>query len=135
MNFIIAVVSVIYENCMERIAQSIQSAKLEMIEECENLLPQRFFTEDNFPKYILVRRPAEDEDSGDSEWQGFVKQIKKHFEKETLIMKTEFDKQRKSITEVKASITEMKANDSEVKASILQLENMLKEVLQTIKKN
>jgi hypothetical protein len=128
MNFIIAVVSESYENCMERMVQSIQSAKLEMIEECENLLPQRFFTEDNFPKYILVRRPVEDEGSADSEWQGFVNQMKKHFEKETLIIKTEFDKQRKSITEVKAKLDKfdkleakletLEASNTEIKASI-----------------
>lgn len=43
MNFIIAVVSESYENCMERMIQSIQSAKLEMVEECENLMPDRYF--------------------------------------------------------------------------------------------
>ncbi len=35
MNFIIAVVSESYENCMEKMIISIWMAKLEMIEECE----------------------------------------------------------------------------------------------------
>jgi len=39
MNFIIAVVSESYENCMEKMVQQIQLSKLEMIEECEAMLP------------------------------------------------------------------------------------------------
>jgi len=67
MNFIIAVVSESYENCMERMIQSIQWAKLDMIEECENLMPLRYFeNEELFPRYILVRRLTnEDEAAGD----------------------------------------------------------------------
>jgi hypothetical protein len=44
MNFIIAVVSESYENCMEQKIQLIYKAKLEMIEECEDLMPEVLFT-------------------------------------------------------------------------------------------
>jgi hypothetical protein len=43
MNFIIAVVSESYENCMQQKTQLIYSAKLEMIEECEDLMPEWLF--------------------------------------------------------------------------------------------
>ena len=57
MNFIIAVVSESYENCMERMVQSMQIAKLYMIEECESLLPSFCYDYPEwFPRYILVRR-------------------------------------------------------------------------------
>ena len=41
-----------------------------MIEECESLLPASYFSDEKlFPRYILVRRPANEEDTGeDSEW-------------------------------------------------------------------
>jgi hypothetical protein len=39
MNFIIAVVSESYESCMEKKVQLIYRAKLEMIKECEDLMP------------------------------------------------------------------------------------------------
>jgi hypothetical protein len=57
MNFIIAVVSESYENCMEKKIQSIQMAKLQMIQECESLLPEWCFRKENwFPKFIIFRR-------------------------------------------------------------------------------
>ena len=82
-----------------------------MIYECENFLPASYFSNPNlFPRYILVRRPAnDDQDGGDgTEWQGFVKQMKRHFEKETFIIRTELEKQRKSIiTEVRKDVNQV----------------------------
>ena len=62
-----------------------QYAKLEMIRECESLLPDRYFLKDDwFPNFIIFRRTAESESigGGENEWEGFVKQIKYHFSKE-----------------------------------------------------
>jgi hypothetical protein len=59
MNFIIAVVSESYENCMDKKIQLIYTAKLEMIEECESFMLDWFFNitkEDWFPKFIIIRR-------------------------------------------------------------------------------
>jgi hypothetical protein len=57
MNFIIAVVSESYESCMEKKTQLIYRAKLEMIEECEDLMPERFLSQKNwFPRFIIIRR-------------------------------------------------------------------------------
>jgi hypothetical protein len=65
MNFIIAVVSESYENCMERMVQSIQLAKLYMIRECESLIPDSCFNYlDWFPRYILVRRKVDSQSVG-----------------------------------------------------------------------
>jgi hypothetical protein len=57
MNFIIAVVSESYESCMEKKDQLIYKAKLEMITECEDLMPEPLFTYKNwFPRFIIIRR-------------------------------------------------------------------------------
>jgi hypothetical protein len=63
MNFIIAVVNEAYAVCAEKRDQCIQMAKLEMISECENLLPNWCFSIDRwFPKYIIIRRLRKDDD-------------------------------------------------------------------------
>jgi hypothetical protein len=78
MNFIIAVVSESYENCMEKKIQLIYKAKLEMIKECEDLLPEWVFLKKNwFPTFIIIRREqgsSSGQDQSD-EWYGFVKQM------------------------------------------------------------
>jgi hypothetical protein len=57
MNFIIAVVSESYENCMEKKEQIIFDIKLEMIAELESIMPDWLFErEDWFPKFIIIRR-------------------------------------------------------------------------------
>ena len=71
MNFIIAVVSESYENCMEQKKLLIYSAKLEMIEECEDLMPEWIFTKRNwFPRFIIIRRQQGFSSGGDNpdEW-------------------------------------------------------------------
>jgi hypothetical protein len=81
MNFIIAVVSESYESCMERKLQLIYKAKLEMITECEDLMPDWFFNNRNrFPRFIIIRREQGSREEGDNtdEWFGFVKQMQKH---------------------------------------------------------
>ena len=59
MNFIIAVVSESYENCMETMIQQIQINKLDMIEECEAMLPDwivdKYF-DTIYPKWLIMRR-------------------------------------------------------------------------------
>ena len=81
MNFIIAVVSDSYDFCMERKTQLINRAKLEMILECEDILPEWVLSNRNyFPRFIIIRREqgsSEAEDNSD-EWNGFVKQMQKH---------------------------------------------------------
>ena len=58
MNFIIAVVSESYESCMEKKVLLIYKAKLEMITECEDLMPEYLFTNKKnwFPRFIIIRR-------------------------------------------------------------------------------
>ena len=75
MNFIIAVVS---ESCMEKKLRLIYTAKLEMITECEDLMPDMLFKKENwFPRFIIIRREqgsGAGRDNSD-EWSGFVKQM------------------------------------------------------------
>jgi hypothetical protein len=71
MNFIIAVVSESYESCMEKKVQLIYKAKLEMITECEDLMPEWLFTYKNwFPRFIIIRRKKGSGAGGDNsnEW-------------------------------------------------------------------
>ena len=71
---------------MEQKIQLIYKAKLEMIEECEDLMPYSFFANRNwFPDFIIIRRKQGSSQGGENndEWQGFVKQIKRHLEQET----------------------------------------------------
>jgi hypothetical protein len=86
MNFIIAVVSESYESCMEKKVQLIYRAKLEMITECEDLMPESLFTYKNwFPRFIIIRREQGSgaEGGNPDEWYGFVKQMRRHLEHET----------------------------------------------------
>ena len=86
MNFIIAVVSESYESCMDRMVLIKYSAKLEMITELENLMPEWCFTKKNwFPRFIIIRREQGSSAGGynSNEWFGFVTQIKRNLENET----------------------------------------------------
>ena len=66
MNFIIAVVSESYENCMEKKVQIIYDIKLEMIAEFESMMPDRVFKrEEWFPKFIIIRRMVGGSNSGE----------------------------------------------------------------------
>ena len=71
MNFIIAVVSESYESCMEKKLLLIYKAKLEMITECEDLMPEWLFKKQNwFPRFIIIRREQGSGAGGDNsdEW-------------------------------------------------------------------
>ena len=126
MNFIIAVVSESYENCMNQKIQLIYYAKLEMIEECEDLMPEWLFTKRNwFPRYILIRRQQGSSSGGDNsdEWQGFVKQIKRSLEHETAKLNEMFiqninrstDSTKKQLDRVNKDTAEMKKDIAEMK--------------------
>ena len=65
-----------------------------MIQECENMLPNflvQRYKDKWFPNYLVIRRPQDSENIAEEEnqWQGFVKQIKRHFEKENQSLKIE----------------------------------------------
>ena len=119
MNFIIAVVSESYENCMERMIQSMQIAKLYMIEECESLLPRFCYDYPTwFPRYILLRRQVDSESIGgeDNEWQGFIKQMKKYFDQEGQVIRQQFKSQRFRLDDTKRLIEQTRAK-SDLKVS------------------
>ena len=63
MNFIIAVVGSGYSECVEKREKCIQMAKLQMISECENLLPDCCIRIDKwFPRFIIFRRMRNEDD-------------------------------------------------------------------------
>ena len=135
MNFIIAVVSQSYESCMEKKYQLIYRAKLEMIQECEDLMPDSFFKYKKlFPRFLIIRRKEgfrEGEDNSD-EWSGIVKQIQKHLEhentklKETLnrnidSTKKEMKLGHEKVEKVTADVAEVKTNIMKVTADIAEV--------------
>ena len=76
---------------MEQKVQLIYKAKLEMIEECEDIMAEWLFTHREwFPRFLIVRRQQESSTSagGDNpdEWQGFVKKIKRQLKQETAML-------------------------------------------------
>ena len=76
---------------MEQKVQLIYKAKLEMIEECEDLMAEWLFTHREwFPRFIIVRRQQGSSTGagGDNpdEWQGFVKKIKRQLKQETAML-------------------------------------------------
>jgi hypothetical protein len=119
MNFIIAVVSESYESCMEKKIQLIYRAKLEMISECEDLMPEWLFTKKNwFPRFIIIRR-EQGSSSGienSDEWYGFVKQMKRHLEHETSKLNKIFIQNINRSTE--ATKKEIKTSQEEVKKDV-----------------
>ncbi len=83
MNFIIAVVSQSYENCMQRsIAQSYK-VKLHLIRERESMMSQEEYqNKEFFPNYIILCKPLSEGrvlEGGEmeNEWNGLLKEIEK----------------------------------------------------------
>jgi hypothetical protein len=57
-----------------------------MIEECEDLMPRLLFSYRKwFPRFIIIRREKDSTKGGENsdEWLGFVKQMKRHLNRET----------------------------------------------------
>jgi len=84
MNFIVAVVSESYEKCMQ--SQTVQQYRLrcDMIVERESIMtPEEFEDKDKFPRYLVVRQAAEDEQMGAQEqWRGFLRELKGFIKRE-----------------------------------------------------
>ena len=144
MNFIIAVVSESYESCMQKKYQLIYRAKLEMIQECEDLMPDSFFNYKKlFPRFLIIRRKegfGEREDNSD-EWCGIVKQIQKHLEhenaklKETLNRRIDSTKKEmklgheKVTADVKTDIMKVTADVAEVKTDIALFKSVKTDIM------
>ena len=103
MNFIIAVVGSAYSECVEKREKCVQMAKLQMISECENLLPDFCFWNDKwFPKFIISRRLRNDDDQINIDQQQLmVKQISNSLKEEMTGMNQRFDGTQ---TQIKSSI-------------------------------
>ena len=60
MNFIIAVISESYENVMQKLVALSFKVKVDMIVEREiHMTEEDFMNEENFPKYLILRRAAD----------------------------------------------------------------------------
>jgi hypothetical protein len=83
MNFIIAVVSQSYENCMQKSTAQSYKVKLNMISERESIMSENDFkNKEWFPNYIVLCKPISEgsnADSGnmDNEWNGVLREMEK----------------------------------------------------------
>ena len=83
MNFIIAVISQSYENCMQKSTAQSYKVKLDMIRERESLMDENDFkNKEWFPNYIILCKPISERsnaDSGniDNEWGGVLREMEK----------------------------------------------------------
>ena len=97
-----------------------------MIKECEYLMPESVFAKRNwFPRFLIIRRKQGSSSGGDNsdEWQGFVKQMKRHLEHETTKLNDMFiqninrstDSTKKQLLGVNKDTAEMKKDIAEMK--------------------
>ena len=77
MNFIIAVISDSYEKVMQKLQAVSYKVKVDMIAERELLFTDKDFKNGKlFPKFLILRKPAEGDNQKTQEWQGIVREIK-----------------------------------------------------------
>ena len=119
MNFIIAVVSDSYQQCMTTIVEQSYKSKVDLIAEREVMLDDKQLENaDWFPKYILIRRPV-DPESKDNEGSDSDAQIQQQI-------------QAKEIMKISEHVLEVKQDS--VKADVLKLAEENKEIKETLGK-
>ena len=83
MNFIIAVVSQSYENCMQKSTAQSYKVKLNMIRERESIMSEKNFkNKEWFPNYIILCKPIfegsnANGDNMENEWNGVLREMEK----------------------------------------------------------
>eukprot|EP00347_Sterkiella_histriomuscorum_P003781 403362967 len=92
LNFIIAVISESYEKVMQKMIAESYRIKCQLVKERELLLDDNDLKDSKkFPRYIIIRRPVTEKEDASSEWQGFVKDIKRNLLKVTQTLSLEID--------------------------------------------
>jgi len=85
---------------------------------------------------IIVRRVTDKEEQiggGEDQWQGFIKQMKKHYDKESEKVKIEFKMQRIAIEMAKISLKEdIKAVEKKVDEKFSLIEDQIKLILAAV---
>jgi hypothetical protein len=83
MNFIIAVISQSYENCMQKSTAQSYKVKLNMIRERESMMSENDFkNKEWFPNYIILCKPISESSNAnngntDNEWNGVLREMEK----------------------------------------------------------
>eukprot|EP00347_Sterkiella_histriomuscorum_P001793 403370658 len=78
LNFIIAVISESYEKVMQKMIAESYRIKCQLIKERELFFDNKDLNDAiKFPRYLILRKPVSQNEDSNSEWQGFVKDIKK----------------------------------------------------------
>ncbi|CDW78457.1 wd-40 repeat protein [Stylonychia lemnae] len=122
MNFIIAVISESYERVMQKLVAESYKVKANMIVEREQLFSSKELEkQENFPNFIVVRRPINNEENEAGEWQGFIKDLK-------YTIRTSAAKSKGEILQNLHSIeTQNKKNSQQLENQDQQLSNLLSE--------
>ncbi len=75
-----------------------------------------------FPRYIVVRRPANQGNGGQAEWQGFIKAIKQTIKINTIKMTTQLqgysDKQQKLGLELKQALSTLAQEQKAIREAV-----------------
>eukprot|EP00347_Sterkiella_histriomuscorum_P008062 403346519 len=133
LNFIIAVISESYEKVMQKMVAESYRIKCQLIKEREIIFNEEDWKDFKiFPNYIILRRPVADNDDAGSEWQGFVKDIKKTLMKVSQSITADNNTKHQFLVE---NLQQLKHEHETVKEQMnLQQKNMEK-ILETLSKN
>ncbi|CDW78462.1 wd-40 repeat protein [Stylonychia lemnae] len=102
MNFIIAVISQSYERAMQRLIPQNYAIRAEFIYERELFMQNNEISDENFPRYLLLRRKIIEENEN-KEWQGFVKDIKTSYKANTNNIKVQMELVRQQMAKLNES--------------------------------
>eukprot|EP00347_Sterkiella_histriomuscorum_P001568 403371532 len=124
LNFIIAVISESYEKIMQKMeAQSYKQQAMLIKEREMHLSEAQKKSLKYFPKYLIVRRPIKNEFEEYSEWQGFLKNIKKSIQKQQSIIHHQLEQnQSKLIKDLKYENQRQTQENSDLKNAIIEVQ-------------
>jgi pyruvate/2-oxoacid:ferredoxin oxidoreductase beta subunit len=109
-------------------------------------MPEWLFKKENwFPRFIIIRREQGSGTGGDNsdEWYGFVKQMKRHLEHETTVLKKMLNRSNESTKkeikttqeEVKKVTAEMKTGQEEVRKVTAEIKTEMKTGQEEVRKD
>eukprot|EP00347_Sterkiella_histriomuscorum_P004138 403361610 len=126
LNFIIAVISESYEKVMQKMVAQSYKQQAMLIKEREMHFSQNEKESlEYFPRFLILRRPVSSNSEENSEWQGFIKDIKKAMQKQQLGISTKLDQtQSKMLRDIK----------NENQKQIYEI-NLLKKTIEDLKKS
>ena len=139
MNFIIAVISESYEKIMQKLVSQTYHGKVELIAEREmHMTEADFANSDYFPKYIVLRRPANAAGIEGAEWQGFIKDLKQTLKLNnqkvmSAIVRSQ-EKNLKTQAEIVEAVQEGRAGQNKIEMKMQEIEKKMEEIMKMLRK-